>query len=216
MIIRLSAASPSPTHSWLVAGIMALLLTLGGCAHSPTSNTQVDNWTQHQTQLQQLTDWQLTGKLGVRVPNDSGSATLRWLNSGKNYSIDLSGPFGQGRMLINGKPGRVSLQQAGEAPLTADSAAALIHQATGWTLPVEQLTYWVRGVPAPQRPVTWLQKNDAGLLSTLQQMGWEIHYSDYTDVPANGKRTLTLPGKIIATYKEIRLTLIIRQWQLNP
>jgi outer membrane lipoprotein LolB len=189
-----------------------LLVLLTGCATRPP--VTLDDRAGQEIQLQQLTHWKLTGKLGVRVPGDNGSASLRWDNAAKNYSLDLSGPFGQGRMLITGKPGKVSLQQANEAPLIADSAEELILHVTGWTLPVAQLAYWVRGIPAPHQAITWRETNAMGQLASLEQAGWRIHYSQYAAV-AYRKTSLYLPGKITAEYGDIRLTLIARQWQLD-
>lgn len=193
--------------------VLLLLIAVSGCVHRAPQ--PIDDWTQHQAQVLKLSRWNLTGKLGVRIPGDNGSATLRWHNANKNYTLDLSGPFGQGRLLITGKPGRVKLEQGGEAPLMADSAETLIHQTTGWTLPVAQLAYWVRGIPAPQQPVTWLEKNPEGLLGILDQAGWRVRYSNYSSVPVTDKNNVQLPGRIVAEYGDIRLTLIIRQWQLD-
>ena len=197
-----------------VYSMLAMLLLLSGCVHQ-TTHQPVPDWETHQTRVQQLSHWQITGKLGVRVPGDNGSANLRWENQAQNFRLDLSGPFGQGRLLITGKPGKVTLQQPGDAPLIADSAASLIYQATGWTLPVELLTFWVRGIPAPQQPVSWIEKNDAGLVAALKQDGWHIHYSQYQRVKLDGTTYVQLPGKILAEYQDIRLTLIIRQWTLT-
>ena len=193
--------------------LLAMLLLLHGCAHQTTQ--PLPDWERHQAQIQQLSDWQITGKLGVRVPGDNGSANLRWENEAHNFRLDLSGPFGQGRLLITGKPGKVTLQQPGDAPLIADSAAALIYQVTGWTLPVEQLNFWVRGIPAPQQPISWIEKNDMGLVAALKQGGWHIHYSQYQRVNLNDITSVQLPGRILAEYQDIRLTLIIRQWTLT-
>jgi len=189
-----------------------LLVLLTGCAHRLPSPPQ--DWSTHSVRVQNLSHWQITGKLGVRIPGDNGSANLRWQNQERQYTLDLSGPFGQGRLLIRGKPGRVTLQQPGEAPLMADSAEDLIYQTTGWTLPVMHLAYWVRGVPAPHHPVARLELDESGRLAELQQAGWHIQYQNYQTVPA-GNSLLQLPGRVTAEYGDIRLTLIIRQWQLD-
>ncbi len=196
----------------LVIVLLALLTLLGGCAHRLPQ--PIDDWSSHEARVQKISHWQIIGKLGVRIPGDNGSANLRWQYDKRHYSLDLSGPFGQGRLLISGKPGRVTLQQPGEAPLMADSAEALIYQTTGWTLPVMQLAYWVRGVPAPHQPVVRMEQDESGLLAQLEQAGWLIQYQDYQSVPS-GISHLQLPGRITASYGDVRLTLIIRQWQLD-
>lgn len=197
----------------LVALLLAILLG-GGCVHRPTI-VQPENLREHQQQLQAVTDWQLHGKLGIRTPDDNGSASLRWRQDDHNYQINLSGPLGQKRLLISGQPGKVRLEQSGEPAQEAKSPEALIKQQLGWTLPVTQLAYWVRGIPAPKGRISLLEQNSDGLIARLQQGDWLITYGNYNNQSHQGK-ALALPGKITAEYRDIRLILAIRQWQLGP
>jgi len=202
---------------------LLLLLTVSGCAHRGAFTPPAD-LVAHQQQLQRITHWELNGKLGIRTSDESGSASLKWAQQLANYQINLSGPLGQKRMIITGAPGKVILEQTGSTPLEAKSAEALIKEAAGWTLPVTQLTYWIRGVPAPKQRITQLQQNEAGLLAQLQQGGWSITYSNYKNYlyrdqtsTAHTNHTFSLPGKITAEHEDVRLILVIRDWQLgNP
>ena len=193
--------------------LLIALLVITGCAHRG-SLTPPQDVLEHQRQLQQVNDWQLTGKLGIRTSDDSGSASLKWAQQTAHYQINLSGPLGQKRMIITGEPGNVRLEQTGEPVQQAKTAEALIKKSVGWTLPVTQLAYWVRGVPAPKLRITHLHQNTNGLLDQLHQGGWVITYSNYHDHQYNGL-TLPLPGKITAEYKDVRLILAIRDWQLG-
>ncbi len=201
--------------------LLLLLLIISGCAHR--GFTPPPDLVAHQQQLQGISHWELNGKLGIRTSDESGSASLKWAQQFANYQINLSGPLGQKRMIITGTPDKVRLEQSGSDALEAKSAEALIKEAAGWTLPVTQLTYWVRGVPAPKQRITWLQQNESGLIAQLQQGGWSITYSNYknyplrphSDSPSPDSQTFTLPGKITAEHGDIRLTLVIRDWQLD-
>lgn len=193
--------------------LLLLVLLTAACVHRP-GLTPPDNLLEHQHQVQTVDDWQINGKLGIRTADDNGSASLKWTQQNAGYQINLSGPLGQKRMLITGTPESVRLEQTGEPAQEAKTPEALIRKQLGWTLPVTQLAYWVRGVPAPKGRITRLEQNDTGLLAQLQQGDWLITYSNYSDQPFNGK-TLALPGKITAEYKDVRLTLVIRQWQLG-
>lgn len=193
--------------------LLLTLLLLSGCVHQG-SLTPPQDVLEHQRQLQSISDWQLSGKLGIRTASDSGSASLKWDQQSANYLINLSGPLGQKRMIIAGAPGKVRLEQTGEPAQEAKTAEALIKKTAGWTLPVTQLAYWVRGVPAPALRITYLQQNDNGLIAQLIQGDWAITYSNYRDQTFNGT-SLPLPGKITAEYKDVRLTLVIRDWRLG-
>ncbi len=197
-----------------VSRLLFLTLLLGGCVHQG-SLTPPQDVLEHQRQVQAIGDWQLTGKLGLRTAGDSGSASVKWVQQIANYQINLSGPLGQKSMIITGTPNKVRLEQTGEPAQEAKTAEALIKKSAGWTLPVAQLAYWVRGVPAPKLRITHLQQNDTGLIAQLIQGGWIINYSNYRDQTFNGV-ILPLPGKITAEYKDVRLVLVIRNWQLGP
>lgn len=193
--------------------ILLALLLASGCAHR--SLTPPQDVLEHQRQLQAIGDWQLTGKLGIRTSDDSGSASIKWQQQPAHYQINLSGPLGQKSIIITGSPDKVRLEQTGEPAQEAKTAEALIKKTAGWTLPVAQLAYWVRGVPAPKLRITRLQQNDNGLIDHLIQGGWNISYSNYRDHGFNGAN-MPLPGKITAEYEDIRLTLVIRTWHLGP
>lgn len=189
------------------------LLFISGCVHQG-SLTPPQDVLEHQRQVQTIGDWQLTGKLGIRTTDDSGSTSLKWAQQIANYQIKLSGPLGQKSMIITGTPDKVRLEQTGEPAQEAKTAEALIKKSAGWTLPVAQLAYWVRGVPAPKLRITQLQQNETGLIAQLIQGGWIINYSNYRDQTFNGIN-LPLPGKITAEYKDVRLVLVIRDWKLG-
>lgn len=184
-----------------------LLVLLAGCARQPVQ--PVNSWEEHRRATGELETWQLSGKVGARLPENSGSARLRWKQSEQDYRIDLSGPFGQGRVVIETLDQSVQLRQGAEPPLTAATAEELMWQATGWAFPVEQLVYWVRGIPAPDSRHRIVEYTPEGLVKTLYQSGWTLAYSDYK---ATG--ITPLPGRVIAQRDDIRLTLIIYQWSL--
>lgn len=200
------------SHLVRCAALLLILFTTA-CAHRP-GLTPPENLREHQKQLQAINDWQIQGKLGIRTADDSGSASIKWVQQALDYQLNLSGPLGQKRMIITGQPGKVRMEQTGEPAQEARSPEALIKKQLGWTLPVTQLAYWVRGVPAPKGRITRLEQNNDGLIARLQQGDWLISYTNYSNQTFNGQ-TLALPGKIIAEYRDVRLTLVIRQWQLG-
>lgn len=194
-----------PSRPWSLPAL-AILLTLAGCAPQPIK--PVDSWDTHRDRLTALDTWQISGRMAVRLPDDSNSARLRWHQQQDQFRIDLSGPFGQGRTVIRGQPGQVTLTQGSDEPLEASSAEELIWQATGWLIPVDQLLYWVRGIPAPDSVPTRMTTNAAGLVAELEQSGWHLHYSNYTLIDDFWH----LPQRIVASRDSIRLTLVIHEW----
>lgn len=189
--------------------LLALCLLLASCATRPPP-TPVENWQLYRDQLAREEHWQLRGKLAVRTAEESEKARFSWRNTPDNYRIRLSGTLGMGTTYIKGDDGSVSLEQGGEPPVVAATPEQLIRDQLGRDIPVSHLRYWVRGISAPGEPALQLQISDDGLLTRLQQAGWQLSYTEYRAVgPWN------LPGQVVATRDDVELTLSIYDWKLG-
>lgn len=71
-------------------------------------------WQQHRQQVAQIDGWQISGKVGIRAPQSSGSGTLFWLQRGDYFDIRLSGPLGRGAARLTGHPGDTVLEVANQ------------------------------------------------------------------------------------------------------
>ena len=199
-----------------IVRLLLISLLLSGCAHKlPKAPLISEDWPKHQAQVEAIKNWQATGKLAVKVPNGGESANLKWLQTGKAYQIDLNGPFGSGKLTINGLPNKVTLTEAGQAPQAAKTAEELIRKSSGWNIPVTQLAFWVRGLPDPNTNITRFTPNAQGLLGELEQLGWKVSYGDYLSV-ATATEPIAMPGRIVAEFKDVRLTLVVREWIFEP
>ncbi|WP_275287136.1 lipoprotein insertase outer membrane protein LolB [Halomonas elongata] len=195
-------------HSIRLTCLALGLVLLAGCAsRSPAPDMQraSGQWEAQQERLAELQDWELQGKAGLRTPEDSTSANLDWRQTPYYFRILLSGPFGSGRSVLEGREGRVSLT-TGEGRAEADSPTALMEQELGWSLPVSALTDWIRGLPA-DRP-HHLEKDELGFPTRLEQDGWRIEYRDWTRVDE-----LWLPRRMKLTYDDLTVTLVVTRWQ---
>ncbi len=199
----------------LLRPLLLLLLTtlLAACSNLHQRETldfggDARAWQAHRAAVQPIQSWTLQGKIGVRSPAESGSGTLTWLQDQGNYDIRISGPLGRGATRLQGNDQGVTLEMAGQYPLQARSAEALLEQQTGWRLPVEHLLWWVRGLPAPDSP-SRLQLDPQSRLARLAQAGWTVEYSRYQEVAGR-----QLPQRLQLSANDILLTLVITQWDL--
>lgn len=167
----------------------------------------------HQAALMPITQWKMTGKLGIKTPTESGSANIQWQQESAAYQIQLHGPLGQKSIVIIGDLQEVTLKEKGKPIIKARSPEALIKKSTGWNLPLTQLNYWVRGLPAPKTKIKQITPNATGLIAQLEQSGWVIDYLSYHQIQYQNQ-LIYLPKKIVATHGDIRLTLVIREWTL--
>ena len=194
----------SRLHKILWLGLATL--AIHGCSHTPT---QLDIDRQQQNELRRIDNWQAEGKLGVRMEGDAQSAYFDWHNQADAFTLRLSGPFGQGTTWLRRKGTSVTLESADQPLRRAATAEQLMQAQLGWQVPVSNLRYWIKGLAAPRQEVTHLLRNANGTLAELHQQDWRITYSRYA--MHNG---WALPGKLVAERGAIKLTMIIKSWQL--
>lgn len=181
----------------------------------PPVAPQLSDWEKYQQVLRGIENWQVQGKLGIRLPGDSGSLYFNWLQHPEAFAIHLSGPLGQGASWIRGgsptnNTQQVSLERGQQPPVYADNLETLMHSTLGWSLPVSELYYWVRGIPAPNTPIELLTRDEEGRLANLQQQGWKLRFERYKMI-----ESWSLPGKLIAEREPLKLTFIIKNWKLS-
>ncbi|MCB1667293.1 MAG: lipoprotein insertase outer membrane protein LolB [Porticoccaceae bacterium] len=194
-----------------------LIALINGCSVQQTKPETV-NWEHHQQRLLGLEQWHINGKMGYKQGSEGGSAWLDWQQNRDNFEVRLNGPFGAGTTSITGNARVTRLLQSDQQPIVASSARELTRYLFGWYWPVEDLRYWVRGVPSPLTPTHDQTRNEQQLLSTLEQAGWQLEFSNYANYPVNGQQW-SLPGKIRGKLLEdngdTSFTLIIKSWQID-
>lgn len=164
-------------------------------------------WPQQQKQLKSLKQWSAEGSIGARSVNKGLNASFSWQQEYDNYTIQLFGPFGINRTQLIGNKQQVTLQTAKETS-TARNPELLLQKRTGWRLPVSNLYYWLRGLPAPNARYTHvLDANNH--LTQLNQAGWTVTYLRYSAV-----NNIDLPAQILLANPQWQVRLVIKQWQL--
>ncbi|MGK0442319.1 MAG: outer membrane lipoprotein LolB [Pseudohongiellaceae bacterium] len=186
----------------LLLPALSLSLILGGCSHTPPNNTGLWLTPEQQQANQQIHHWQIGGKIGLRSEQSSDTGYLNWQQCNDDFEIRLTGPLGQGAAILYGNQNNVTLKTK-EGTRKATSPEQLLAQ-QGWQLPVSQLKYWVRGIPAPQFDVT--QQTSEG----FTQMGWHVRFTQWQNIYNH-----RLPKKAIATHPELKVTLLLKNWGLK-
>ncbi|MDY6840422.1 MAG: lipoprotein insertase outer membrane protein LolB [Pseudomonadota bacterium] len=200
---------------------LMVLATLGACTtiridSLPEGMTDQPpaNWAIRAASLGELDHWKLSGKLAVHQPSDSGTAIINhWVQDGESYNLALSSSFlGMGRTTLKGVPGFIELTLPNGETYRSGEPEALIEAATGWQLPLQNLIWWIRGLPSPASDYRLLF-DDQGTLAIIRQNGWEIRYDRWQtflpDYPA-------LPARITALKDDKRVRLAVSDWQEQP
>ncbi|MEX2131526.1 MAG: lipoprotein insertase outer membrane protein LolB [Pseudohongiellaceae bacterium] len=198
-----------PNVSPIAALIALMFLLLQACTSAPPP-IATGTWAQREAALRSLDHWQLQGRVNARYYDEAHTPRIRWQQTQQHYSILLWGTLNAGRTLIEGGPGQVSLEQAGEIR-TANRPEELILQQLGYELPVSQLNYWIRGLPNPDEAHR-LQLGEFDQVIRLEQAGWTLEYTDYR---LFGDYTLPRRIDMKRNDEPISLTFIGLNWTLG-
>ena len=126
------------------------VLLLSACAtRPPAPPADPAAWRAHRAALENLSQWQVQGRVGVRAGEEGWNASFDWQQQDQDYRIRLRGPFGQGAVELHGNDQGVWLKQADRPPVFALDPETLLERETGWWLPVSGLRFWLRGLPVP-------------------------------------------------------------------
>lgn len=170
---------------------------------------------------QQMKQWNVKGKIGLRTGEKGSSATLKWAYSRTDQEIELYGPFGGGRIHIAVTPDQAVLRDTRGTVITGATAREVLHRKLGWHVPFDELILWSRGLPS--RGSRQIETDDLGRLKRLQQGIWTLEILDYRTAGA-----LVLPRKLTVTaapgalriYDEkkrylgdtLRITVVLSRW----
>ena len=207
MIRLLKQHNSHPATARAIASLVFASLFLAACTSIAPPAEENSDWARQRNQLQDLDSWELRGRVNVRYDNESHTPTINWLQQSNEYEIRLWGTLNAGNTLIVGRPGYVTLESGGET-LSANSPEDLILQELGYELPVSQLNYWIKGLPAPDSDAQ-LSFNELNQLTTIEQAEWTITLSDMRQYGA-----LSLPRRVELTRprNDIRLRFIGLNW----
>lgn len=191
-----------------IATLSLILSVLAGCSLQPEMLTPV-SWSQHKAQISKFNSWDLSGKLGFKSPDNGGSASLNWRQQNDAYQIDLSGPLGAGAARITGDNHHARLDWDNQVYI--DNPAELAQRVTGAPLPVSALTWWARGIPAPEVATEKnLQLSAAGVAESFSQAGWQLNFDRYQETAG-----VYLPHRITGVKEDYSFKLIVSRWQFQ-
>lgn len=167
-------------------------------------------WDLRQEALNKINTWSIKGRLAVQTGKEGWSATLFWDQKNQSYRMRFVAPLGQGTYQLQGDNDLVSLLTADNKLYQADTPETLLLDNMGWSVPLHGLKYWIKGVPEPGKSTENLLLDDQGRLTDMQQSGWRISISRYSDF--NGTQ---LPSKLYMHNDRFKLRLVVDDWKTS-
>ena len=179
---------------------IAATLLLAACSSVQNAVDTIDT-----SSLSDFSGNKIKGKIGIRDSQQSGSAYLNWQQCGDKFDIKIQGLFGAGAAHLYGDTRRTTIKRAGESAVQTSNPEQLLSE-IGLPLPVNEMFHWIRGLPEPNLHYS-INPSQTG----FQQSGWTLLYPNITHLDQH-----TLPRKTIAVKNDLKLTLLLKSWDLQP
>lgn len=157
--------------------------------------------------------FEVRGKLGVTESGESFSARFFWRQQGSEFSINLWGPFGQGRVQLVGDASEVTLLDADGSVITRGGHEAVMRRNLGWSLPLAVLPSWVQGHPDAAFPVREESRDASGHLTAFSQLDWRVELTGFQAAAGDGQ-SRELPHRVTALRGPYRVRLAISEWRI--
>ena len=190
--------------------ILLCLTALAGCATvrhvPPPPAAGAAPWDERMTELEHAASWRLDGRAAAALGQQGWQASLNWRQDGSSSDLHLAGPLGVGAEEIKVSPAGLSLN--GAPPSTA--VVAQLEDKLGFDLPLDNLRYWLLGIPDPSIPFD-LTRNTQDRALRISQAGWTIDYDEY--MPSNGD---VLPKRLVLNRSDARVRIAVDHWQGLP
>jgi len=201
---RTSAPLAAALAAWVLSACGTVQpLDTGQAAREPL-------YEQRLARLAPLDAWTLEGRLAVSDDQDGGSGFLNWQQIRGESQLNFHGALGRGAWRLQTDAAGAQLEFADGRIFRADSIDALVRGQIGWNVPVDKLSWWVRGLAAPGKPGQRVL-DEEGRLSLLNQHGWTIEYGRYAAVDGEA-----MPSKMTARQADRTVKLAVRKWDLQP
>jgi outer membrane lipoprotein LolB len=159
--------------------------------------------------LAPIDQWKIRGRLAITDGEEGGSGALIWIENGGGTRMSFRGTLGQGSWLLEADGHGARLQLADGREYMAGDVAELVQAHVGWKVPVDALSWWVRGLSANG---SWQERrlDEAGRITHLQQAGWEVEFGTYREHEA-----LWLPARLTARRGSYTVKLAVREWTIG-
>ncbi len=195
---------------FLLFSLLAYTSLFTGCATAPIEPTQ---WTEHQSAVEKITQFSVTGKLAYISPKERLSASFYWQQDTDNLSLRLSNFLGATLLKLDASPDHALLIDNEGTEHKGKNAKSLLKKLTGVNLPISDLMLWIKGIPAKNNAYTLGEDNRLASLYENKEgegnkKGWKVTYDAYDQNTDN-----LLPSSITLTYEQQEVKLRVSQWE---
>lgn len=210
MAIQLNFRLKKMVLNWVFVFLFTTFMV--GCVNmqDDVPNT---SWPQHQASLSALQTYRASGKIAYRSPQARQSLNFNLKQSPNLTQLKLMNFLGQTLLTAEVSPQNTTITDLNGDTHHAQDASQLIFQLTGISVPVTQLTDWIKGLPTGSDEY---QLNSSQRISqfsqTIDRKNWDIIYRSYQIVESSSQPELGLPQNIVLRQAQDELKITITNW----
>lgn len=208
-----------PRHISFPLAISLACLMLISCAtvkeqvekQTPASLQPV-GWIAEKVKRQQVSNWEIRGRLGLQTEKTGGSMDIIWKQAGEDYTIRLIAPLGAGNYMIQGGKDFAEIRFPDGEKQIVDNVDDIFASALDVDLPTSAIKDWVRGLPAGALPVKQIEWNEQGLIKRVKQSGWNVEMTRYSGTK------VSMPHSVFVSREnndDLDVRLVLRQWLVD-
>ena len=185
------------------------LVLVAGCRTAPPKTVIGPGadapWNEQRAGLENLDRYGLNGRVAVAANGQGFSASLRFAQRADTSELSLDGPLGIGglRLELAGDQLEIAISRGDQ--LDGLEARAELERRLGFALPLNELRWWLLGIPAPGEAA--VNAADSGEISDFTQHGWRVSIN--SRAPGLG---FSLPQRLTAEREGARLKLLVENW----
>lgn len=198
----------------IVTALLLVGILLDGCSTVRTRMAEdpisVHAYDSRVEMLGSLTDWALIGRLAISDGSEGGSGNLSWAQVGLETQMSFRGALGKGAWQLQSDESGARLELANGTVSYAPTVDELVVEHVGWKVPVDALSWWIKGLAQPGEWETRTLDQE-GRLTELRQFGWEVKFANYS-----GQDDAWLPKKLTAQRGHYQVKMAVRDWKLGP
>lgn len=186
-----------------------LLITLIISSCNTTRHIDVDYQSIHSARA--LEQWSVNGKMSLQEAKHTRAATFFWQQQGELFNVSINGPFGIGFIELDGQIGEVMLRNS-KGEFSAPTSEILLQQFTDLNLPVSFLRYWIIGLPENTIKSRNIVYNDNGIITSFNQVGWQVQYMKHDLITAKDGKQYYLPIKMKFSKGNLQARVLLKRW----
>lgn len=191
--------------------ILIFSLFLSACSSVPLTPQQSTHWDKHQAQLEAITEYKITGKIGYQSPEQRHSLNFQWTQKSDNSQLLLTTFLGQTVIKVTIDNGHTLIETGDGQTFEGSDPGRLMYSLTGLNLPIGYLNDWIKGLPTAADNFQLNELNTVEhLAKQIGQTNWHLRYNSYIE-----KDNMLLPNSMKLTQLNTTIKIIASNWTVS-